>query len=246
MKKEIRGIVLAAGKGTRLKPYTKGKSKALLEIAPNVTIIEFIVDQLIKIGVDKITIAVRPEFLDQFKKKLGEKAKIVTVESEEEFGNLYTLGTALKEVKEGRIVVVMSDHIFERKILERFIGYSGDKSIVLGLDRRPDKEKEMEGLKVKLNVESVKEVGKKLKKYEGIDVGIFLLTDESYPIIKEVLEIKGSGANLSDLVNHAVKRIGVGYVDITGGLWMDIDTINDLKKARKLYWEIIEKNSLRD
>jgi len=54
----MRAIILAGGKGIRLKPYTKTIPKPLMPIGDEMPILEIIIKQLAKNGFDHITIAV--------------------------------------------------------------------------------------------------------------------------------------------------------------------------------------------
>lgn len=54
----MRAVILAGGKGTRLRPYTSLLPKPLVPIGEDRAVIEIIIEQLVKAGVKHITIAV--------------------------------------------------------------------------------------------------------------------------------------------------------------------------------------------
>src|SRR2546429_8527690 len=54
----MRAVILAGGKGTRLKPYTITLPKPLVPVGDEMPILEIIIRQLSKFGFDHITIAV--------------------------------------------------------------------------------------------------------------------------------------------------------------------------------------------
>lgn len=54
----MRAVILAGGKGTRLKPYTTSLPKPLMPIGGEITILEIIIRQLKKHGFDHITLSV--------------------------------------------------------------------------------------------------------------------------------------------------------------------------------------------
>jgi len=240
----VDAIVLAAGQGSRLRPYTESTAKALLEIAPGVTIMDFILSQLRSVEVDDIIIATRPELAEKFKESLGDGVKIVTVDGDG-LGNLHTLRAAVGEVDGDKFLVCMSDHIFERSLLRKLLEADSDGVITLCLDRDPPWEKAEEGLKVVLSGGRVKRVGKKLPPISGIDTGLFLFSRKALSMIDEVIRDKGAESSIADLVNYAAKAGKVAYVDTTGKLWMDIDTPEDLVKARKLYWRIVRRDMVK-
>ena len=51
---------------------------------------------------------------------------------------------------------------------------------------------------------------------------------------------------MSDLINVLAKENLVGYVDVSGHLWQDIDTPEDVERARKLYWRILARNLVKE
>lgn len=243
--KKLEAVILAAGKGTRLRPYTEELPKSLFELSSGVTLLGFIIDQLNSAGIKDIVVATRPEHVNEFKERFKGKIKLAVVKGEGEFGNLHTLNEALKEVKADKVLVAMSDHVFELEMLRRLLSSKSEKPIVLCLDKNPPWIKLREGLKVKPRGESVDKVGKDIPPYGGIDTGLFLLSREAIEIARETEEEVGPTAKISDMVNRAAERNKAGYVDVTGRLWMDVDTPEDVVEARKLYWRILRRDLVK-
>ena len=54
----MRAIILAGGKGTRLKPYTISLPKPLVPIGGEMPILEIVIRQLVKCGFTRVTLAV--------------------------------------------------------------------------------------------------------------------------------------------------------------------------------------------
>jgi len=92
-------VIIAAGVASRLKPYSNEMHKCLMELEPNVTILDFILNRLEKISSSRTLIVTRPQFRGVFKGKLKEKAELIETELEE-FGNLYSVNLALKRLAE--------------------------------------------------------------------------------------------------------------------------------------------------
>jgi len=66
------GIILAGGYGTRLYPLTKDIAKPLLEIRGR-SIIDYIVEKLVELDLEKILVTVNERFKDQFVRWLGDR-----------------------------------------------------------------------------------------------------------------------------------------------------------------------------
>lgn len=241
----LSALIIAAGRGTRLKPYTEERPKSLFEIAPGKTIISFILDRLERAGFREVYIVTRPEYKRAFEEEVGDRARVVELEGPEEFGNLYPVLWAVESLGLERFLLLMSDHIFEYEMLARLVSSRPDKAFVVCLDRNPSWDKAVEGLKLKLGGEGVRDVGKELPPIHGIDTGLILCAESAREYVKRAYGELGPRAAVGDALKLAAAEGEVGCVDVSGLLWMDVDTPEDLAKARKMYWEILRRELVK-
>ena len=234
-------VIIAAGKGTRLYPYTKHIPKCLLELTVNTTIIDFILQRLHSAGIKEIYIITRDEFKKDIESRVGERAIVMALDSTEEFNNLYPVVWAIRNINLGKFLLLMSDHIFEKEMLRRILAVSSEKAFVLCLDRRPSWSKAVEGLKVKCTLDGVYDVGKTITPLHGIDTGLIMCNEKAHKYILRAFRNLGFKASVSDALKLAAEDGEVGFIDVTGLQWLDIDVVADLAKARKLYWSILRK-----
>ena len=244
------GIVIAAGYGTRLKPYTESMPKALIELEDGVAIIDYIIKVMAENGIGEVYIVTRGEFKDLFALRIPSN-KVIVVDVALGDGNLWTLYQAIEKLRalgiEDDVVISMSDHIYEANILKRLIKMSRDSDrVLLCLDRSVRGEEVVEGLKVVVDGSEVILTGKDIPPLSGIDTGLFYIPKNLFSEIKRVVDDKGRKATLSDFVNFLARRKLVGFVDVTGLRWIDIDSIEDLAKARRIYWDIVRRNLIKD
>ncbi|WP_457754376.1 bifunctional L-myo-inositol-1-phosphate cytidylyltransferase/CDP-L-myo-inositol myo-inositolphosphotransferase [Thermococcus sp.] len=228
-----KAVILAAGLGTRLGKLTEETPKGLLKVAGR-EIIYRTMKGLQELGVREFIIITNPKYEDKFREfaeKNGFKAQIVINEHPEK-GNGYSLYLA-KDHVDGRFVLVMSDHIYDKAFLERAIKGEG-----LIVDKAPKYTSIEEATKIKIKNNRVEDIGKQLKDFDAIDTGFFVLTPEIFEVADEILLEKGK-AELSEIVKRA--RLKVTFV--SGVFWMDIDTPEDIKKARKLVIQTSVKGS---
>jgi len=243
-RQRLSAIVIAAGTATRLRPYSEDRPKGFMELAPGVAIIDLTVRQLEDAGIRKIIVVTRPELQETFERELGSRATIVVAENG--FGNLHSVEAGLRATDSDEVVLVMSDHIFEPEILRRLVDRADrSKQITLGLDTMPGYRDIREGLKVETLVPSVIRVGKEIAPQGGVDVGAFLISQEILEAVSELNVEKAKDASISDLMNKLAKDGKVGYVNVTGRLWLDVDTPEDLMRARRLYWEILRRSLMK-
>ena len=241
----MRAVIVAAGLGTRMGDALKGRPKCLLEMEDGRSILEYTLDVLRELGVGKIVVATRPEFVEMIRERVGGRAEVTPVYVEEGYGNLYTLYQATLDLWDD-ILAVMSDHLVEPSIVKKLLEEGGERAITLCLDRRPSRRNLEEGLKIRCQDGRVLEAGKELKEFHGVDTGLFVISRRGLGLVRELVETRGPGAEFVDLINYAAGRGEAGYVDVTGSLWMDIDTPEDLEEARRLYWRILRKRLHRD
>lgn len=238
----LTAVIIAAGEAARLRPHSNERPKALMELAPGLAIIDYTIKQLAYAGVSDVVVVARSEHRSMFESHLGGRARVVVVESTGT-GNLTSVAVGLGAAVSGRILLVMSDHIFETEILRRLVSADdGMKRILLCVDSRPDNRDLHEGLKVHTSQSNVRRVGKGIPPHTGVDVGLFILSQDVRDLIDNLNYEKAGQATIADLVNRLAPEGAVGYVDVTGRIWQDVDTEEDLLGARRKLWEMTRRN----
>lgn len=66
----MKGLILCAGKGTRLQPFSNIKPKGLLPVA-NKPLIYYGIEKLVELGISEIGIVIRPNLQDMFMEEVG-------------------------------------------------------------------------------------------------------------------------------------------------------------------------------
>lgn len=70
----MKGIILAAGKGTRLRPITFSTSKILLPVYDK-PMVYYPLSTLISMGVDEVMVITSPQDLEDFRQLLGDGSR---------------------------------------------------------------------------------------------------------------------------------------------------------------------------
>jgi len=216
-------VILAGGEGNRLKPLTEDTPKALLKVAGRELLYRTI-KQLRELGIKNFVIVVNKKFEEKVKaflKENGFEALIIPNEYPEK-ENGYSLYLVKGNVK-GEFVVVMSDHLYEKSFLEQAV--KGKGIIVDRLGLYIDKD---EATKVKCEEGRVKDIGKNITDYTGFDTGFFVLDEKIFKVAEELLE-KKEKLTMSELAKEAQ----IPCTEVSGYFWMDVDTPEDIEKAKK-------------
>jgi choline kinase len=105
------GLVLAAGAGRRLRPYTDTLPKALVPVDGETTIMDISLRNLAAAGLTDVTIVVGycagavEERKDAFEQKYGVKISLVHNDKAEEWNNAYSLWLARDHFAQGALLV---------------------------------------------------------------------------------------------------------------------------------------------
>lgn len=232
----IEGVILAAGYSARLREITRGKPKQLLNIH-GLPLIMYPIMNLIKIGVSKIYIVVNKENKDHIHNTVRNAKKLVDIElvenNQPERENGYSFIIGIEATKTNDIILLMSDHIHVVDILHKLIDQylSRKPHIIVGGDSKPTYIDVAEATKVYAEAGVVKDIGKNLKKWTHIDIGIFIVNKEKVIEYLRELENTVEKITISQIVLELARTNKVLVGDIKGYPWTEIDTPRDLEEV---------------
>ncbi|ACS90066.1 bifunctional L-myo-inositol-1-phosphate cytidylyltransferase/CDP-L-myo-inositol myo-inositolphosphotransferase [Thermococcus sibiricus] len=219
----MKAVILAAGLGTRMGKLSSKLPKGLMKVAGR-EILYRTMKTLEKQGIEEFVIVTNPlykEKFEEFLRKNNFRYQLV-INNFPEKGNGYSLYLARLHVSE-KFVLVMSDHIYEEVFMKEALKGKG-----LVVDKEGSFTNREEATKVKIENRRVTDIGKTLEEYDALDTGFFVLEAEIFDIIEKLLQEKES-LELSEIVKEAQLEVS----EVSGLFWMDIDTPEDIKKAKK-------------
>jgi len=249
---EFCGLILCAGYGNRLQQTEHKVPKPMISLNGK-TIIEHIIDNFIRNGIEKIVFVlgyknpILMNYLEQLKKKYLENHKEISffykTNDNIERENGYSAFLGLQEIEKldigDKIVLSMGDHLYSEKFIEKLIKKNGEWDIIVGADCFYKDEKIVDGSTTKLFCENNKviAIGKDLDKFNKIDTGIFLVKKSVLKMAKEV-ERKGDNFGWTDIIKMTMKKnLIVTFSDFDNIPWFNINYKQDLVLAK----EIIKK-----
>ena len=229
----MKGIILAGGNGTRLRPMTKILNKSLLPIYDK-PIIFYIVETLKSLKCKEIMIVSGREHAGQIMNLLGsglEMGVALTYRVQEEAGGIAAaLSICESFAGDDDLAVCLGDNIFEE---EFDINFKGGAHIFL--KRVPDPERF--GI-AEVTFNEVTNITEKPKnpKSDLCVTGLYIYDKQVWNIIKGLTPSMRGELEITDVNNAYVKKNQMTYT-LVDGFWCDAGTPSSLALATKLIME---------
>jgi len=228
----MKALILAAGKGERL----EAERAKVLERFLGLPIVERVILSAREAGVKEFCVVLGYQG-EHVAATLGDGSRLgvnIRYIWNKRWGreNGYSV-LAAKEALEGeRFFLLMGDHLFDSKILARLAGVKVIDGCVLCADKKLQAVFDLpEATKVQTEKGEVRAIGKKLEKFDAVDCGIFLCTDEIFNAVEKSIA-KGRD-ELSQAIELLAKRGKVKSFDVGDAFWFDLDTPQDFREARR-------------
>ena len=245
----MKAIIIAAGSSSRLQ-LAEGKPKGLLDINGK-TIFDRQISLFRSNGIDEIIIITG-------KHSLGIKnVSYINDEHYEQHEVLGSLMAAKDEIK-GRVLTSYSDILFDELILLQLLEFSGDIGIPVDLDWEKSYDgrthhPKSEADNVLIRNKKIISIQKRIEKTTGNDVigeflGPMILSEKGSEIfVENYLKLLQThqgpfhkapslkNAYLTDMLQELIDLGYEGDPIIVNSKWCEIDTPQDLEKARKLF-----------
>jgi len=244
-------IIIAAGSGERISDDIKNTPKSLISVN-NKPIIEYQIDILKRMKLDHIIVITGPNN-EKFELKNIQYIKDANYNKHDILGSLMEA----KDYIKNDVLILYSDIIFETKIIEKILNSKSDISIAVDMNwekryenrsEHPKTEAENVLLNEEKNIIQIKKNIQNEKNLIGEFLGIMKLSANGSRIfVKKYEELLKNNkddfheassvlkAYLTDMIQELVdSHIHVEPVFVSGK-WCEIDTMQDLKRAEKIF-----------
>jgi choline kinase/phosphatidylglycerophosphate synthase len=234
------GLVLAAGRSERLHRLTGGRSKLLLRLG-GLPLIERAIRTLLAHDLERVVVVVGHEgnaIAAAARQAAPDRVEIVRA-TEWAKGNGASLSAAGDVLRaENLFVLVCSDHVFAPGALDGLIRSGGPAVLV---DRSPEADAWLEGTRVHLEGRRAVAFGKDLDD-RAIDCGAFLLSPDIFAAGRQAAA--DGDHSLAGAVTRLAATMPVKAEPIPAeSWWQDIDTPEDLRRARRLLRRSLTKST---
>jgi UDP-N-acetylglucosamine diphosphorylase / glucose-1-phosphate thymidylyltransferase / UDP-N-acetylgalactosamine diphosphorylase / glucosamine-1-phosphate N-acetyltransferase / galactosamine-1-phosphate N-acetyltransferase len=222
----MKAVVLAAGEGKRLRPFTETIPKVMLPVA-NKPILEYVFDAVKKAGINEIIVVVgykKEVIMEYFKNYKG--IKITYVTQERQLGTAHALLQTKGQIKD-TFIVLSGDNIIDNNSISQLIKEKSEYSLLIKEHSHPSKY----GV-VFIEKGKLKQIIEKPKEEMGkfISTGIYKLPKS---IFKKIADNAAQGVyDLTSVIQELVLK-GEQISTIKADLWMDIVYPWDLIKINE-------------
>ncbi|MDI3495893.1 MAG: hypothetical protein PWQ72_2020 [Pseudothermotoga sp.] len=241
----MKGVILAAGIGSRLRPITNNKPKCLTNVFGK-PILEHQLNALLDAGIREVVVVTGymsekvERFLGTFKNLHKLNVTIIRNTAYESTNNMYSLYLATKELYGHSFVLLNGDVVFEPEVAKILIQNHCEDLIAVDRSVFFD-----ESMKVRVNDKGfISDISKQIPKEEsyGTSIDFYKFSQVTGKIfldfVKHIIEKEG---NLKDWTEVAMQRLfreeklKMKPLDISGMKWIEIDNVEDLLLAYKIF-----------
>ena len=205
-------VILAAGEGQRLRPFTVTKPKVMLSIAGK-PILQYVIESLAQNGIRNIVLIVgyrKEQVFDYLGSGEQFGVDITYITQERQLGTAHALAQA-KAATEKEFLVLPGDNLIEADTIAQFVAIKPQAMLV----KRVDNPVRYGVVTIEQGV--VKDIVEKPKEAKGniINTGIYAFTAEIFSFIESQLDIP-------DVLNSMIAQGCSINVKEIGNTWLDV------------------------
>ena len=241
------GLVLAAGAGKRLQPWTDSLPKTLIPVDGDRSILDVALGNLKRVGIEQVAIVVGyaaervSERVPGLERRHGLAIELVFNPKAQEWNNAYSLWCARDAMREGALLVngdTVHPAAVEERLLEHHRAARGEEVVIAVDQAKPLGDEEM---KVHVSDEGLLE-----RINKGIDpgdadgeyIGLTLIEPEGAGPLADALEAtwrRDPSLYYEDGFQELADRGGrIGIAPIGELEWVEVDDHADLERAREV------------
>jgi glucose-1-phosphate thymidylyltransferase len=236
----MKGIVLAGGRATRLRPLTLVTSKQLLPVFDK-PMIYYPIETLVRAGIEDILVIVAPDYSGHFLNLLGDGkqfgAKISFMVQKEPRGLAEAFIIGEDFIDDGDVTMILGDNIFDHDFSESIRSFKGGGRVFAKkVDENPQRFGVVE-FDENQKVLSIEEKPTQPKSDYAV-VGIYVYDNRCIQYAKE---LKPSPPPRNEIeitdINNRYLQDGELDVQIIEGMWEDAGTLESLHRVSHVMYE---------
>lgn len=254
MDEDVTWLCLAAGQGSRLRPLTNDRPKAMVSVADR-PLIDWLTDTARRVGVENLVVVTGYRG-DMLETHLAEDVRTFENPAYDSTDMVHSLWCA-EAVLEGPVVVSYSDILYTPTVLERVVDSSRDVAVAVDEDWRSYWERRHEDpladaesliLDAENRITSIGQSVDSMQAPEAQYVGLVGFSETGLERFRAAYSEAAKSAersigadgrsfetlHMTDLLQRVVNRGSNIHAERIKGNWVEIDTPHDLALARSL------------
>lgn len=245
----MKALILAGGKGTRLRPLTYTMAKQLLPVA-NKPILFYVLEQIKECGISDIGIVISHESGPSIREALSDSskwgAKFSFILQEKAGGLAHAVQTAQSYLDDSPFMLFLGDVLLREKVkvMAKEFSYGRSDSIILV--------KEVEDPRA-FGVAHIDSSGTVLRVIEKPKepvsnlalAGVYFFTPDIHRAIAQIRPSRRNELEITDAIQKLVDMGKTVKCHILKGYWLDTGTRDDLIKANRTILEEALKRDIK-
>lgn len=224
-------VILAAGEGKRLRPFTVNRPKAMLSIAGK-PVLQYVIESLAHNGIRNIILIVgyrREQIFDYIGSGERLDVDITYVTQEKQLGTANALLQA-KSIVDNEFLVLPGDKLIESDTISQFACAKPEAMLVKKMENPP------RSSVVTVNEGIVKEATRPERRAMsyGCETGIYMVNTGIYAFTGSIFDFLENEQNIPSVINNMIAECKKINALETDGTWLDI-----------IYpWDILSLNAI--
>lgn len=230
----MKGIILAGGKATRLRPLTAITSKQLLPVY-NKPMIYYPIETLVKAGITDILIIIAPDYSGHFLNLLGDGKQFgahfsYAVQKEPKgLADAFIIGEDF--IDDDNVTMILGDNIFDKDFSQEIKNFKGGAMVFAKQVKDPERfgvvefDKDMKAI-------SIEEKPQHPKSNYAV-VGLYTFDNRVVEYAKNLKPSARGEIEVTDLNNIYLKN-GEMRVNLFDSLWEDAGTFDSLLEVANI------------
>ncbi|HVS29625.1 MAG TPA: glucose-1-phosphate thymidylyltransferase [Solirubrobacteraceae bacterium] len=241
--RDLKGLILSGGRGTRLRPITHTSAKQLVPVA-NKPVLFYGIEAMAAAGIDQVGVIIAPETGDEIRVAAGDGSQfgveLTYIVQDEPLGLAHAALTARDYLGDSPFVMYLGDNVLQGGIVELVSSFrKNEPDALILLTPVPDPQNygvaELDGDRVVRLVEKPSDPATDLAL-----VGVYMFTSAIHEAAQAIEPSARGELEITDAIQHIVDSGLRVEPHIVRGWWKDTGRLEDMLEANRLVLDNLE------